>query len=76
MNHLEANNSSHRGPENPPEKPRFVESRRRIVVIKDDRDIADAMSYALDRAGFNVRVARTGEEGLDDRSQGRGPRSP
>jgi two-component system phosphate regulon response regulator PhoB len=47
------------------ERPRAVESRRRIVVIEDDRDIADAMSYALDRAGFSVRVARTGEEGLD-----------
>ncbi len=48
-----------------PEKQRSVESRRRIVVIEDDRDIADAMSYALERAGFSVRIARTGEEGLD-----------
>lgn len=51
MNHLE------------PSAP--LESRRRIVVIEDDRDIADAISYSLDRAGFSVRIARSGEEGLD-----------
>lgn len=45
--------------------PRASESRRRVVVIEDDRDIADAVTYALQRAGFHVRVARTGEEGLD-----------
>lgn len=54
------------GPKGPAQKPRSpAESRRRVVVIEDDRDIAEAMSYALDRAGFQVRVARTGEEGLD-----------
>lgn len=54
-----------REPEDVQERTRSAQSRRRIVVIEDDRDIADAMSYALDRAGFSVRVARTGEEGLD-----------
>lgn len=42
-----------------------ADSRRKVVVIEDDRDITEAMSYALDRAGFQVQVARTGEEGLD-----------
>ena len=65
MSHLEATEAISRDPEVPPEKPRASESRRRIVVIEDDRDIAEAMSYTLDRAGFAVRVARTGEEGLD-----------
>ena len=65
MNHLEALDPDPRGVEASSEKSRAAESRRRIVVIEDDRDIADAMSYALDRAGFSVRVARTGEEGLD-----------
>jgi two-component system phosphate regulon response regulator PhoB len=65
MNHLDAHEPAARGAETPSERSRAVESRRRVVVIEDDRDIADAMSYALDRAGFNVRVARTGEEGLD-----------
>jgi two-component system phosphate regulon response regulator PhoB len=65
MNHTEALESAPRGSEVPPDKARAAESRRRIVIIEDDRDIADAMSYALDRAGFSVRIARTGEEGLD-----------
>ena len=65
MNHVEAIDPDPRGVEARNEKPRAAESRRRIVVIEDDRDIADAMSYALERAGFTVRVARTGEEGLD-----------
>lgn len=34
-------------------------------MIEDDRDIAEAMSFSLERAGFAVKVARTGEEGLD-----------
>lgn len=65
MNQPEALESTPRGREVTPEKARTAESRRRIVIVEDDRDIADAMSYALDRAGFNVRIARTGEEGLD-----------
>jgi two-component system phosphate regulon response regulator PhoB len=65
MNHVPATEPLSRGAEASGEKARVVESRRRIVVIEDDRDIADAMSYALDRAGFTVRIARTGEEGLD-----------
>jgi two-component system phosphate regulon response regulator PhoB len=40
-------------------------ARKRVAIIEDDRDIAEAMSFALDRAGFAVKVARTGEEGLD-----------
>ena len=47
------------------DRARALETPRRIVVIEDDRDISDAMSYALERGGFSVRVARTGEEGLD-----------
>jgi len=65
MNHLDAHEPAVRRAEVPADRSRAAESRRRIVVIEDDRDIADAMSYALDRAGFSVRVARTGEEGLD-----------
>ncbi len=40
------------------------DSRRRVVVIEDDADIAEAVSYQLDKAGLQVKVARTGEEGL------------
>jgi DNA-binding response OmpR family regulator len=39
--------------------------RRRVLVIEDDPDIAEAISYQLERLGVTVKVARTGEEGLD-----------
>ena len=38
--------------------------RRRVVLIEDEPDIAEAIAYHLERAGLQVRVARTGEEGL------------
>ena len=40
-------------------------TRRRVLVIEDDRDIAEAISYQLEKSGLAVRVAQTGEEGLD-----------
>ncbi len=41
------------------------DSRKRVVVIEDELDIAEAISYQLEKIGLQVRVARTGEEGLD-----------
>ena len=41
------------------------DTRRRVLLIEDDRDIAEAMSYQLEKAGLSVRLAHTGEEGLD-----------
>ncbi len=41
------------------------DTRRRVVLIEDDNDIAEAIVYHLEKAGLQVRVARTGEEGLD-----------
>ena len=37
---------------------RPTEGRRRVLLIEDDRDIAEAMVYQLDKAGLEVRVAR------------------
>jgi hypothetical protein len=45
--------------------PGAPDTRRRVVLIEDDDDIAEAMSYQLDKAGLAVKVARTGEEGLE-----------
>jgi DNA-binding response OmpR family regulator len=42
-----------------------ADSRRRVLLIEDDADIAEAMVYQLEKAGLNVKVARTGEEGLE-----------
>jgi DNA-binding response OmpR family regulator len=65
MNPTHTLDSQPQTPKDTDERSRPLESRRRIVVIEDDRDIADAVSYSLNRAGFSVRVARSGEEGLD-----------
>jgi DNA-binding response OmpR family regulator len=36
-----------------------------VVIVEDDEDIADSLKYNLEREGFRVRVAATGEEALD-----------
>ena len=41
------------------------EDRKRVLVIEDDPDIAEAITYQLERTGVAVKVARTGEEGLE-----------
>ncbi len=41
------------------------DARKRVLLIEDDADIAEAISYQLEKAGLRVRIARTGEEGLD-----------
>jgi two-component system phosphate regulon response regulator PhoB len=35
-----------------------------ILIIEDDPDIAEALSYGLEKNDFKTRVALTGEEGL------------
>jgi len=47
------------------ERASMPDSRRRVVLIEDDADIAEAISYQLEKAGLQVKVARTGEEGLE-----------
>ncbi len=37
---------------------------RTIIIVEDDEDIADSIRYNLDREGFRVRVAVTGEDAL------------
>jgi DNA-binding response OmpR family regulator len=38
---------------------------RNIIIVEDDEDIADSIRYNLEREGFRVRVAATGEDALD-----------
>jgi DNA-binding response OmpR family regulator len=47
----------------PPTAP-APDTRRRVLLIEDDADIAEAITYQLEKVGLQVRVARTGEEGL------------
>ena len=42
-----------------------ADNRRRAVLIEDDPDIAEAITYHLEKAGLAVKVARSGEEGLE-----------
>ncbi len=42
-----------------------ADTRRRVLLIEDEADIAEAMSYQLEKAGLHVKLARTGEEGLE-----------
>jgi len=41
------------------------DTRRRVLLIEDDGDIAEAITYHLEKVGLQVKVARTGEEGLE-----------
>jgi DNA-binding response OmpR family regulator len=45
--------------------PASPDSRRRVLLIEDDSDIAEAISYQLEKVGLHVKTARTGEEGLE-----------
>ncbi|HET6977378.1 MAG TPA: response regulator [Pyrinomonadaceae bacterium] len=35
-----------------------------VLIIEDEPDIAEVLSYSLERAGFKTRAVLTGEEGL------------
>lgn len=39
--------------------------RPRVLLVEDDRDIAEAISYQLERVGLSLKTARTGEEGVE-----------
>ena len=47
-----------------------ADTRRRVLLIEDDGDIAEAISYQLEKAGLQVKVAKTGEEGLEQARRG------
>lgn len=47
----------------------------RILIIEDDPDIAESISYNLQREGFRVEVAESGELGLRLAIQGTSPPS-
>ncbi|MCU0241337.1 MAG: response regulator transcription factor [Vicinamibacteria bacterium] len=48
-----------------PADTRAADDRPRVLLIEDDRDIAEAITYQLEKSGMSVRMARNGEEGLD-----------
>jgi DNA-binding response OmpR family regulator len=38
--------------------------RKRILLVDDDREIVESMRIALEAAGYDIRVARDGNQGL------------
>ena len=38
--------------------------RKRILIVDDDKEIVDTVTYSLENAGYEVMVARDGNEGL------------
>ena len=39
--------------------------KKRILVVDDDENIMDVLSFVLEKAGYEVKLARDGEEGLE-----------
>jgi DNA-binding response OmpR family regulator len=60
-----ASTTEERRPAQAPSPAPSADTRRRVLLIEDEADIAEAMSYQLEKAGLQVKVARTGEEGLE-----------
>ena len=38
--------------------------KRKILIVDDDQEIVDTVSYALENAGYEVAIARDGNQGL------------
>ncbi len=47
-----------------PKRSRTRHARKRILLVDDDREIVEAMKLALEAAGYEVLVARDGNQGL------------
>ncbi len=45
-------------------QPREPMPKQRILIIEDERDLTDVLSYNLQREGYEVLVAHDGQEGL------------
>ena len=41
-----------------------VKARKRILLVDDDREIIDSMRFALEASGYEILVARDGNQGL------------
>jgi DNA-binding response OmpR family regulator len=41
-----------------------VRNRKRILLVDDDREIVDSMRFALEASGYEILVARDGNQGL------------
>lgn len=48
-----------------PEQKKRPASRQRVLIVEDDRSLADVLCYNLQREGFNVFTAYDGREGIE-----------
>ena len=62
-----ARNGARKGP--PPPAPE-TDTRRRVLLIEDDADIAEVIAHQLQKAGLQVESARSGEAGLEAARRG------
>jgi two-component system phosphate regulon response regulator PhoB len=42
----------------------MIMAKTRVLIVEDDRSLADVLSYNLEQAGFETSVARDGQDGL------------
>ncbi len=47
-----------------PADPATSQTKHRVLVVDDDAEIAESMRYALEGSGFEVAVAKDGNQGL------------
>jgi DNA-binding response OmpR family regulator len=47
-----------------PSTEKIAGDRKRILLVDDDREIVESMRIALEAVGYDVRVARDGNQGL------------
>jgi two-component system phosphate regulon response regulator PhoB len=45
-------------------------SKGRVLLIEDEPDVAEAIAWQLDKAGLEVAVASTGEQGIEESRRG------
>src|SRR6056297_1591114 len=48
----------------PSESPESARSRGKVLLVDDDVEIVETVSYALESAGYEVVIARDGNQGL------------
>jgi DNA-binding response OmpR family regulator len=47
-----------------PQRRRVSDTKKRILIVDDDPEVIDSVRYALQGAGYDVAVARDGNQGL------------
>lgn len=46
------------------DKPKSAESKKRVLLVDDDAEIIESLRYALSARGYEILIARDGNQGL------------